>query len=68
MNRDAVTLVFALIGGLLSIAGGLFNWDWFMNNYRARFFVWLFGRTGARIAYVMLGIFLIALGFYVQRF
>lgn len=41
--------------GLFSVAGAYFNWDWYMNNYRARFFVNLFGRRGARIFYAVLG-------------
>lgn len=43
------------------MAGGIFNWNWFMNNSRARLFVWLFGRDGARVVYVLLG-FLIMVG------
>lgn len=31
------------------------DWDWFMNSRRARFFVKVFGRMGARIFYGLLG-------------
>jgi hypothetical protein len=54
-------LVFILIG-LFSILGGILNWNWFMNNSRARFFVNILGRNGARIFYIGLGIFLVAFG------
>ena len=37
----------------------MFDWEWFMTNRRARLFVSLFGRTGARIFYGLLGIALI---------
>ena len=48
--------------GLFSILGGILNWNWFMNNWRARFFVNIFGRNGARIFYVGLGVFLVVVG------
>lgn len=44
--------------GLFTIAGAALNWNWFMNSRRARFFVGLFGRNGARIVYLILGLFL----------
>ena len=31
------------------------DWDWYMNNRRARLIVAIVGRTGARIFYVGLG-------------
>jgi hypothetical protein len=42
--------------GIFSMAGGFLNWDWFMNDYKARIFVKLLGRDGARIFYILLGI------------
>jgi hypothetical protein len=42
--------------GLFSILGGVMNWEWFMNHRKARFVVWVFGRTGARAFYVILGL------------
>ena len=49
-------------GGLFSLAGAVFDWDWFMESRKARFFVALLGRTGARGAYILLGIVLIVMG------
>jgi len=48
--------------GMFSLAGAMFNWDWFMNDRRAAFFVSVFGRTGARVFYALLGIALIGIG------
>lgn len=42
--------------GLFSITCAVMNWDWYMNSRRARLFVSIFGRTGARIFYVLLGL------------
>jgi small neutral amino acid transporter SnatA (MarC family) len=57
-----VTALF-IFGGVFSFAGALFNWDWFMTNYKAAVFVRLLGRSGARVLYAILGLFLVALGF-----
>ena len=55
--------------GLIMILGGVFcifcaykDYDWFMNNYKARGFVRLFGRDGARRFYIGLGIFIVFCG------
>ena len=49
-------------GGAFSIAGALGDWPWFMGHRRARLFVAVFGRSGARIVYGILGGVLIGLG------
>jgi hypothetical protein len=53
-----------LAGGLIAIAGGLFNWDWFMDNQKAQVFVEKFGRSGARVFYCVLGLAFAGLGLF----
>ena len=53
-----------LVGGLLSIGAGLFNWDWFMEHPKAQVFVDKFGLTGARIFYCVLGLVFGGLGLF----
>lgn len=53
----------AVFAGLFSIAGAVLDWDWFFNNGRARPFVKMFGREGARAFYIALGLFLCAMPF-----
>ena len=48
--------------GLFSVCGGAFDWDFFLNSRKAQFYVSIFGRTGARIFYVILGIAFAVLG------
>ena len=48
--------------GVLMICAALYEWKWFMNDYRARLLVRLIGRTGARIFYVIFGGGLLVLG------
>lgn len=49
------TALFAFACGVFVIAAAALDWDWFFNNWRARFFVNLFGRDGARLFYAALG-------------
>lgn len=39
------------------IAGAYFNWDFFFESRKARPFVNIFGRNGARIFYGAIGVF-----------
>ncbi|MGB3714290.1 MAG: Imm17 family immunity protein [Candidatus Promineifilaceae bacterium] len=39
--------IIVVLVGLFTITGGLFNWDWYMTERKARFVVKLLGRTGA---------------------
>ena len=48
--------------GLFAIAGGVFNWEWFMNARKARNVVKFLGRSGARIFYCILGSAITVLG------
>ena len=61
MYNTIFCILFILVG-LLSVAASYFNWDWYFNNYRARFLVKIIGRRGARIFYTLLGLFLVGLG------
>ncbi len=46
---------FLLGGGVFSVLGALKDWDFFMNSRKARPFVRLVGRNGARIFYGVIG-------------
>ncbi len=48
--------------GLVAIAGGLFNWDWFMNARKVQMVAKLLGRGGARVFYCLLGSAIVVLG------
>lgn len=63
-NREIMLVIVGFLGGAFSLAGAIFNWDWFMNSRRARFFAKILGLNGARIFYAGLGILLIGLGFW----
>ena len=59
--KDPSGLFFVLVG-LFFIAGGLLDWDWIMNNPRARIFVKILDRIGARILYCILGLAIVIFG------
>ena len=50
--------------GLFSFAGGLFNWNWFMNTNRARALVRSIRPEGARVFYIVLGLIVIVFGVF----
>ena len=49
-------------GGVVSVGGAALNLDAFMNSPKAQPYVRTYGRTGARVIYILLGLFLIGLG------
>lgn len=48
--------------GIFSICGAACDWEWFINSRKARFFVTIFGRNGARIFYGLLGSAIVLIG------
>lgn len=60
-QRPELGLVLIPIG-LFSIAGSLFGWGWFFAARKASWITALFGITGARIVYAILGGFLVGAG------
>jgi small neutral amino acid transporter SnatA (MarC family) len=63
MDENIIGLIVGFGGGAFCIIASILNWNWFFNHRRAYIFVKLFGRTGARVVYSILGIFLFFLGF-----
>jgi len=53
---------FFVLSGLFALTSALGNWEWFLAHPRVALFVKLFGRGGARVAYSLIGLTLIALG------
>ena len=63
--KKAIMLSIIIYGfGLYSIYGAVMNFDWFIRDRKAWLFLKLFGETGARIAYIVLGIAFIAFATY----
>ncbi len=62
MNENLFGFIFVLIG-LFPIAAVLFNWQFFMNNYRARLVAKVLGQTGMRVFYILLGLGFVVFGF-----
>ena len=48
--------------GAFAISGAVLDWEWFMNHRKAQLFVSMFGRSGTRVFYGVLGTALVVLG------
>ncbi|MDD3149170.1 MAG: immunity 17 family protein [Candidatus Riflebacteria bacterium] len=62
MKDAAAKGMFAIFAGVFTIFCAASDFDWFMNNHKARFFVNILGRNGARVFYGILGLIMILLG------
>lgn len=51
-----------VLAGLFSILCAIKDWDFFMNNRKALIWVKFFGRNGARVFYVILGLVIALIG------
>jgi hypothetical protein len=60
--NNVIAALFGFAVGFFCIFCAYKDYDWFMNSTRARIFVKLFGRNGARKFYMGLGVVIIALG------
>ncbi|WP_433922865.1 immunity 17 family protein [Paenibacillus taichungensis] len=61
-DQPVLIALLAIAAGIFSLLGGINNWDWFMNSFRAGLFVKTIGRQGARVVYGIFGIVLITIG------
>lgn len=55
--------IFAILGGIFCTFCAYKDYNWFMGSSKAWLFVKLFGRNGARLFYMGLGVFLAVVGF-----
>jgi hypothetical protein len=62
-NQDnLLPALFIIACGIFALAGAYFQWSWFMGDRKARFVQKIFGHTGTRIFYTVIGLLLITLG------
>ncbi len=57
-----ILTIILVVSGIYSILCAILDWDWFFSSRRAAPFVQIFGRNGARIFYIVLGLFIIFVG------
>ena len=57
-------LIVVILIGLFCIFCAIMNFSWFIEGRKARIFVKMFGKTGARIFYVVFGIAIIILALW----
>ncbi len=61
MNKEILTQLFFMAAGLFSVLGAFFEWSFFFNSRKAQRVVRLFGKSGARIFYIVIGILLFSI-------
>jgi len=66
-HADAFVGMVAIGLGSLGLAAAIRNWDGCYQNRKSRLFEQLGGRTAARLAYCLVGVGLIVLGFAIAR-
>jgi hypothetical protein len=57
-TEDYIVSFFSIAAGIFCIIASILNLNVFFRNRRASFFVNIFGRSGARMFYGLLGVFL----------
>ena len=62
MPMLVVAQITLILVGIFTVAGGVFDWDWFMGHWKSRLFVKMFGRRGARLFYIVLGLVIAGTG------
>lgn len=50
--------IICILAGTFALVASIFNWNFFFESRKAKLFLTLFGRNGARIFYSALGVFL----------
>jgi hypothetical protein len=65
-NKDIFVVILTIVAGGFSILASVFNWDFFFENRKAKFFVSILGRNGSRIFYSALGVLLFFLAYKMQ--
>ncbi|NEQ36439.1 MAG: hypothetical protein F6K40_09190 [Okeania sp. SIO3I5] len=63
MNGSQILL---FVIGIYLICAAIFNWEWFYGMRKARFIVSLFGRKGARLFYLILGLIGLIAPFFIN--
>ncbi len=56
------TFIIFIIAGVFSVLASVKNWDWYFNNLKVQRLVRIFGRTGTRVVYTFIGVFMIGVG------
>ena len=58
--------IIVILCGVFCIWCAYKDYDWFMNNYKARPLVKLLGRNGARVFYIIIGIVFVIGGILIK--
>lgn len=63
MEKTPIPSSILVVAGIFTVFCAIKNYDWFMESNKAKFFVDIFGRDGARMFYIVLGFLIMVFGF-----
>jgi len=61
MNKEILIQILFMAIGIYSVLGAYFEWNFFYNSRKAQRVVNLFGRSGAKIFYIVVGVILFSI-------
>lgn len=67
MGAALFVKIMFVVAGFLAVLAGVFNWDWFFKSRNTAFLVRLMGLKLARLFYVVIGMALLAMAFWIIR-
>nr|WP_319397717.1 immunity 17 family protein [uncultured Carboxylicivirga sp.] len=59
MHKELLIQIFLIVVGVFTLLGASLKWNFFLKNRKARLIVHLFGQSGARIFYALIGSILV---------
>ncbi len=61
MSKEIFTQILFMAAGLFSILGAYFEWNFFYKNRKVQRIIKLFGHSGAKIFYIVIGIIIFSI-------
>ncbi len=61
MDKETFTQILFMAAGIFSILGAYFEWNFFYKNRKVQRIIRLFGPSGAKIFYIVIGIIIFSI-------
>ncbi len=61
MDKETFTQILFMAAGIFSILGAYFEWNFFYKNRKVQRIIKLFGPSGAKIFYIVIGIIIFSI-------
>ncbi len=61
MDKETFSQILFMAAGLFSILGAYFEWNFFYKNRKVQRIIRLFGKSGAKIFYIVIGLIIFSI-------